>query len=241
MTRRELLEEQYEDALFALLMDDVAISEGQKAIEENERLKSDPSAAVSLSAQQKCIQTINQYFWKKNVRSACHVTGKIINRVALVALIGMLLVSTAFAFSPTFRVNALNLMIETLGDRTNFQFSDGDSAVLPSINLNWIPEGFELTDQNTDSTVEWVQYMNSKQDMFDIMLMEGTGSIASFDTENADVSDLTIGQQQATMIEKKDTKQIVWGDQERNVFVQIRGCNITTDTLIKIAENLILE
>lgn len=40
MTRREKLQEQYEDALFALLMDDLAVEEGKKAYEENKRLKS---------------------------------------------------------------------------------------------------------------------------------------------------------------------------------------------------------
>ena len=35
MTRREMLLEQYEDALFALMMDEVAAVEGQKALEEN--------------------------------------------------------------------------------------------------------------------------------------------------------------------------------------------------------------
>ena len=44
MTKREQLIEQYEDALFALLMDSVAEEEGKKAIELNERLKADPEA-----------------------------------------------------------------------------------------------------------------------------------------------------------------------------------------------------
>lgn len=46
MTKREQLIEQYEDALFALLMDSVAEEEGKKAIELNERLKADPEAEV---------------------------------------------------------------------------------------------------------------------------------------------------------------------------------------------------
>ena len=241
MTKRELLEEQYEDALFALLMDRVAISEGQKAIEENERLKSDPNAAVPLSAQRKCVQTINQYFRKKRVHSAFRVTGKIVNRVALIALIGVLMVSTAFAFSPAFRASTLNLIIETLSDRTNFQFSDGDSAALPSINLNWVPEGFSIRDQKNGTNVMWIQYENMQQDMFDITVLDGIGGVASFDTENAEVSSLTVGEHQATLIIKNDTRQIVWGDQNLNIFVQIRGYNITTDTLTKIAENLMLE
>ena len=44
MTKREQLIEQYEDALFALLMDSVAEEEGKQALELNERLKADPAA-----------------------------------------------------------------------------------------------------------------------------------------------------------------------------------------------------
>ena len=50
MTRREKLQEQYEDALFALLMDDLAVEEGKKAYEENERLKADSSFEVPSKA-----------------------------------------------------------------------------------------------------------------------------------------------------------------------------------------------
>ena len=51
MTRREKLQEQYEDALFALLMDDLAVEEGKKAYEENERLKADSSFEVPSESQ----------------------------------------------------------------------------------------------------------------------------------------------------------------------------------------------
>ena len=50
MTRREQLQEQYEDALFALLMDDLAAIEGQAALEENERLKSEVVAYAGVDA-----------------------------------------------------------------------------------------------------------------------------------------------------------------------------------------------
>ena len=46
MTRREELQEAYEDAMFALLMDYVAESEGKKALEENRALQEDPDAEV---------------------------------------------------------------------------------------------------------------------------------------------------------------------------------------------------
>lgn len=48
MTKREKLLEQYEDALFSLLMDEFAESEGKAALEENERLKAN-AAPVRIS------------------------------------------------------------------------------------------------------------------------------------------------------------------------------------------------
>lgn len=67
MKTREQLQDEYEDALFALLMYDVAKLEGQRAIEENKRLQNDPNAAVPDSVNQKCLQLINRIFFKKKL------------------------------------------------------------------------------------------------------------------------------------------------------------------------------
>ena len=53
MTHREELMEKYEDALFELLMDEVAQVEGEKAIQLNEKLNSDPQYAVPESVQKR--------------------------------------------------------------------------------------------------------------------------------------------------------------------------------------------
>ena len=58
MTRQELLVEQYEDALFALIMDKVAEVEGQKAIEENQRLKASGEVVIPEELNRRCKQTI---------------------------------------------------------------------------------------------------------------------------------------------------------------------------------------
>lgn len=241
MTRRELLEEQYEDALFALLMDEVAVAEGQKLMEENERLKSDPDAVVPMSTQKKCIRAINRYFRKKSTGSIRRTAWKFVNKVALVALLGMILVTAAFAVSPTFRVGTLNLLVETLGDRTNLQFYAEEASTLPSLEANWIPEGFEFREEHRGSKVAWLQYINAQQDVIDITIMDGAGRVASFDTENAMVSDIEVQGRSAMLIEKGEAKQIVWADAERSLFAQIRGYNISKEAIIKIAEHVVIE
>ena len=62
MNRRDELRERYEDALFAFLMEDVIETEGKKMLEENERLKQDPLAAVPEAVDYRCIQTIKRGF-----------------------------------------------------------------------------------------------------------------------------------------------------------------------------------
>ena len=68
MTDHERLREQYEDALFALLMEGVAESEGEEALRLNEELKKDPNAEVPKDVQKRCEKTIRSAFAQKQLR-----------------------------------------------------------------------------------------------------------------------------------------------------------------------------
>ena len=70
MTNRERLKENYEDSVLALLMDEFAESEGKRYIEENERLRQDPSAGVPDVVERRALQTINRTFSRKGRRHA---------------------------------------------------------------------------------------------------------------------------------------------------------------------------
>ena len=62
MNRREKLLEQYEDAYFALLMDEVAEQEGTRLEKLNKELQNDPKAAVPDEVDRKCIKAIDRHF-----------------------------------------------------------------------------------------------------------------------------------------------------------------------------------
>ena len=61
MTRRERLLEQYEDAFFALMMEDVMVREGARLESWNRRLLEDPAAAVPESLDRRCLQAIARF------------------------------------------------------------------------------------------------------------------------------------------------------------------------------------
>ena len=111
MTTREQLEEQYEDAYFALLMHKIAEQDGARLEHLNEELQNDPAAAVPEEIDRKCLKTIDRYFAQKRHAGYWRTSKKILGRVGIVAAIVMLLFTTAFALSEEFRVTTLNLLI----------------------------------------------------------------------------------------------------------------------------------
>ena len=186
MTRREELQEAYEDAMFALLMDYVAESEGEKALEENRVLQEDPDAEVPQEVRRACLKEIHRAFRKKSARSVGRITMKVINKVALVALLGTLLFSTAFAISPEFRVGTLNMLIDTVNEGVSFRISTqpvSERAGLEDLYPNLIPDGYELIDEGAFAGTYWVDYQNSPGDRLEIELSPS----GHFDTEGAEL------------------------------------------------------
>ena len=216
MTRREQLQDQYEDALFALLMDDLAWQEGERLLEENERLKHDPSADVPAEVTERCLKVINREFAKRNARKAGRISWNVFKRIVIAACVSMLLFSVAFAASETVRVNTLNLLIDVCDRYTDYRFGgDTDEADITGFSgyeVEWLPEGMTLTDQNIKS-----DYPNSIRKTYEgpngeylnVRLATLTpAGVWSFDTEDAVVEDITVNGWDASLI-TKDGFQLV--------------------------------
>ncbi len=72
MNENESLYEQYEDALLALLMEEIAEAEGKELLEKSKQLQSDPGAAVPETATEKCLKIIAQDRRKSRRKQASH-------------------------------------------------------------------------------------------------------------------------------------------------------------------------
>lgn len=177
MTRREMLMEQYEDALFALIMDEVAEVEGQKAIEENQRLKESGELVIPKEVSQRCQRVIARKTAEKDLKRFGKGFGRVVTKVAVVALMGMLLFTTAFAASEDFRVKTLNFVMEVFDDRTEIKFvpedkSSNASSAVPQITAGWLPEGFELMEQGEDTFGGWYEYANTEDGVISVEIMD---------------------------------------------------------------------
>ena len=246
MTRREQLQEQYEDALFALLMDELATTEGKAALEENERLKNDPEYAVPTDVRQRCLKTISRCCARKKLRRTGKVLCRGFSRVAVIGMICMLLFTTAFAASPTFRANTLNLVMEIFEDSTAISFSNSNSenSSFPetcSVEVNWVPEGYTLVDQSDDKFLNSTFYRSEANDEFLINVFKGRNGRLNIDTEDAQVEPVTIQGCEGILVLKDGDAQLVWGNEKDAYKVEVfmDGTDeVSIQNIKKIAEEL---
>lgn len=238
MNRREQLQDQYEDALFALLMDEIATIEGQKAEEENRRLQNDPSAAVPEDLDRRCMQLIHRHFAKQKARAAGRFTIKAMKRIAMAAGIVAILFTTAFAASETVRVHTLNLMIEVFETNTEFRFSASPEQTPLQLNVGWLPDGYSLIDQGNDGLEIWYDYRNAENESLTINCCQTDGLVAGIDTEDAEVDYIPIQNSEAMLVKKGTIQQLVWNTKDNSIFVGIIGSNISRVDIIHIANEL---
>lgn len=245
MTRRDMLMEQYEDALFALMMDELAETKGRSALAENRRLQESGEPAIPEAVRRRCRSAIDRGAAEKRLRRAGKSFARIVTRVAVVALVAMLLFTTAFAASEDFRVKTLNMVMEVFDDRVELRFGTGgrfsDTLTAgPQITGAQLPEGFQLTDEGSSGMGRWYEYHDAGDGAIytDVLNMEN-GSMM-LDTEDAVRSSVTIQGEAALLVEKGQQRQLLW--QLGEVwFCYIITENLSTDTLLTYAESIVFQ
>ena len=219
MTNRETRKEQYEDALFALLMDDMAQEDGEELLRLNEQLKQDPGATVPEAVQRRCERVIGTAFSRRQFRATGRRTARWLGRLLLAAILGVLLFTAAFAFSEDVRVATLNAVLEVMDDRTRITFEEAPSGAgqadtanqtdtasdleyYYNIALEWIPEGFELDSGNykENGTSDYVIYRSPQDGMIEVCVTPYSAElVSSLNTEDCAKQEVTVNGHPATL------------------------------------------
>lgn len=239
MTKHEKLQEQYEDALFALLMEEFAAEEGKSALEENERLKRDPTFDVPPDVRQRCLKTISKTCTKQSLRRTGKSLCKVFTKVAVAATLCILLFTTAIAISPTLRANTFNLIISAFEDRTELRLESSTNDSSPhSVTAGWLPDGYQLINEEKNAFQIQNIYEDRNGNSVFISIFRNSSSVVGVDTEQADVKTVNINGQLTIIIQKANFSQIVWANEALGYQVTIESENLPTDSLLQIAENL---
>lgn len=254
MTRREQLHENVEDAVFALLMEDVAEQEGKRLIEENEQLKHDPSSKIPDALDRRCRQIIKRSYAKDRRHEVGRTVHRILGNAALVAMACILLFISAFAAVPEIRIITLNLLIEVSDVSTSLRLAgadnepvaqDGRSDDADGVRTLWgyrlpeIPNGYEVEYENDSEsrTNLWYGRDDGSLIKFDITKASETLEI-SVDTEDAEVEKIQVNGYDGLLIEKDGCLRIIWGDTGQNNFISITCVGFDKSGVLNFADEM---
>lgn len=244
MTNRERIEDNYEDALFAMWMDDFAQRRGAKLIEENERLKNDPEAAVPEHLQRKNLNLIFRELRKNTQSFTFKRVGTVALRFLAAALILIALFGCAYAVSPQFRASTLNLLMQMDEKAASFQLVDDAAApetpvLMPTVTVEWLPEGYVPEPPVTDRLQTSLDCKNADGELIFIRVFTDDHTFYNLDTEDAEFcEDITIQGLPALLVEKEGMLRILWADESSGTYIFVNSSAVDADTLIRVAESI---
>ena len=244
MTKQEMLYEQYNDALFRLLMHSVAQHQGQQYQEENQALKAQ-EGGPSETAKRRCLRTISRQVRRGHARAAARTASRVLSKAAVVMLLVISCLTAAFAVSPVFRSDALRWAVATFGDHAEYRFNQTEGGVqYQGIEVGWLPEGYELVESDVTSVTMSRLYTKSGTNMehrikLQIIAFDGDG-IFKIDTEADQVYQVSVQNTLATVIQREGSIQITWMYPESNCIVMLYGDNISAETALRIAQSIVL-
>ena len=252
MNRQMSLQERMEDAMFALLLSNIAEQQGQEYLSLAEQLNADSSASVPAKLDRNCKQLIQNNLRKIRNQHTGRKTAKVLRRALIVAVAAALLIAVAYAAIPNFRVGVLNLVLTITDEYTGlgFQVEDpnpsvtensiSESDILYQYSLPIIPDGYEPILCVEDDRSRAYFYENTEEEMIVIHIMLGTtGTIYSVDTENAQVvEDISINGYDGIYVEKDGTRHVVWADTDRSVFLDVLVENAEEIDIMELAKAL---
>lgn len=246
-----MLRDQYEDSLFAILMDEFAFSEGQRLIEENEKLGKDETFKLPDGFESRCEKAIYNTFAEKKRKESVVKAKRALSRVALVFLACGMVFTALFSTVSAFRESVYRLV--TQGDSVNtdtkiredefensVQGNGGDNVIVPSGAYlpTWLPIGYEVYSYNSSNNEIIAVYKN--KDNNEIRFFEyAKEQVLGVDTENAESSEsVKINEFDGILILKENRISITWADTQRQKLIRIKATDIDKETAIRIAESV---
>lgn len=256
MTRTDQIAWQYEDALFALMMQDVVEHEGAQILRQVKALELDPAAAVPELVNTRMEQSIHSFFARKKAKRFSRQMRSTARKLAVAALVSSFLLTSAFAYSEEFRVGALNLMIDVFdqGTQITFRSSQSQHATMnrqENSLTDGIPVGYDETMEYSDSDTKFIALENEIGAVIEIDMQVYREGVVYIDTEDCIQKACTVDGKPATLYVKseeavrerhvqnaqiKSDITLLWFDDTVQTMTTIRATNLDEEEIIRIAE-----
>lgn len=165
----------------------------------------------------------------------------IAKRVAVFILVCILSFSVCLAVNADVREKFFSWIIETFPEFSIFIPQDANNNTktiqLTSLNINYIPVGFELVDTHEGRKMLIYFYSSENNQKFDIKLFASSdGGKSYYDTENAEIKEFIFKGNEAYMWETNKMTYLIW--HQDGIECHISG-NLSKDEVLKVAENIL--
>ena len=246
MSESNRVYENFEDALFRLFMDRVAVVEGERLLRENEDLKSDPNAAVPEEIQKRCLQSVRKGIARRDRKAAGYSVRKLLRFFPLVAIIALLMGLVAYAAFPTFRASVLNLLLTENDRYTTWEYQESDAVQPVGNGLSFeveLPNEYYLVTSEKGESSEFAFYQSRLDESAALEIDLRFGNQLSLKTDNENYSyyeETTIHGNSAVIIEKDDSTALIMSDTSFPYYVIISSNALDRDSLYNIAESMII-
>lgn len=245
-THRELLDN-YHEASWALAMECVAIRQGEEAKTLEERLDSDPAAAVPTSTVEHCKTAIRRAFRPSRAKRG----RAILSKVLIAAILCGVMTSAACAISPDFRAFLVRVFYSVTQTFTSITLRDPkvedvgaiqeDTVyICHGLRFEWIPDGYEYEDGGETSQIQWVNFRKEQSAYIRIRVIEYNSSFTyNYDSESGTVTEVTVGAFTGQLIEKEGQQSLCWVDSQKNKSVFILATDLPQEEFLQFAQGLI--
>lgn len=166
---------------------------------------------------------------------------RIAKRAAVFILVGVLSLSAILAINAEAREKFLDWIIEVFPEFSIFTSRNmgGDSDLidikyLKSFKIKFIPMDYELVDIQELRTMLIYNYLSDNKG-FDIKLSISDEGKSYYDTENAEIKEITLKKSKAYIWEADGVAYLIW--YQDGIECHVTG-NLSKDELIKVAENI---
>ena len=231
MNRHEQLVDNYEDALFKLLMNAVIEHEGKQIKEEMEQLKSDPNFSVPPELDRRCLRTINKITRRKRALRTGKKIYRVFSKFSVAAVIAMALFTSAYAAFPEVRISTLNLLIEVSDISTELSFVDKNDIITdtadtktPSASTQekdltaagyMLPESITAGRNLVRQSASTSMYEGADGSIIIISVQQGVNTVSSVNTENAiQIENLNSGGYKGVIADQEDSVTASIADME---------------------------
>ena len=245
-THRELLDN-YHEAAWALAMEQVAIRQGEAAKELEERLNSDPAAAVPAHTIERCRAAIRRAFGSVRTRRARSV----LSRILIAAVLCGVMTSAACAFSPSFREFLVRVFYSVADTFTAITFQNPHVEDVGAIQANtvytnhglrfeWIPEGYAYADGSESPRTRRVDFENAQSGYIRVQVIsQNDSSTYNYDSESGAATQVAVGRFEGTLVEEEGQRTLFWLDEPQDKFILIAASDLSQEYLLQFAKGLV--